>query len=156
MKEHTDELRWSIGAGAARQLRADLPLAAGVLGACAAGWLVLALFSMGEMNDAALVFATRLMLVVAAVCELALFAMRACMCARRGRLTLEYALTDAGITLTERGRRVRTCELRWSEVGTVRRSRDGLVLRAGRRWMRVVCGEAERDAIQAAVRSACG
>lgn len=149
-----DELRWSVEAGAARQLRADLPLAGGVLGACAAAWLVLAAFSMGEVNGAALAFSTQLALALAAACELALLAARALACARRGRVTLEYALDAHGLTLTERGRRTRSCALSWAEVGAARRTRDGLRLRAGRKELRVLCGERERAAIEAALAAA--
>lgn len=154
MDEYADELRWSVEVNAARQLRADLPLAGGVLGACALVWLVLAGFSMGEMNGEALAFATRLMLAVTAVCELGLLAIRAIACMWRGRLTLEYALTDAGLTLTERGRRTHVCKLSWSQIDAVRHTRDGLMLCAGRKQLRVLCGENERAAIEESIRAA--
>lgn len=151
MERQRAGLRWSVEAGAARQLRADLPLAGGVLGACALAWMVLAWFSIGEVNGTALAFATRLMVLVTAICELGLLSMRAAMCARRGRLTLEYALSDDAIALTERSRYVHACILRLNDIDVIRRTHDGLMLRAGRMYMRVLCSEQERVAIEAAV-----
>lgn len=154
MQERGYALSWTVEVSAARQLCADLPLAGGVLCACAAAWLVLALFSMGEMSGDALSFVTRLMLAVTALCELALAAARSIACLRRGALALEYALTAEGLTLTERGAHVRNCRFMWADVRAVRRVRGGLKLCAGRRQMRVFCGERERAAIEASMRAA--
>lgn len=137
---------WHVHAGAGRQLMEDMPLFGGAAAACILVAAVLTLFSMGEFNYAAMRFALGLSGSLLALCWAALLIVRGLTCLARGRVALQYALTQSGITLTERGRH---CFIAWQDMTALKRCRGKLVIAAPHIEMSVLCDAAARRAVEA-------
>lgn len=146
--DNDNELHWRAQATPLRQMSALAPLLIGTAAACTLMLAVLALFSLGESTNAGILFSLKLSALVLGVAWAIVLAVGALACVARGRLELEYCLHGRTLSMLERGRHTRTCDMLLDDVMRVRRVRGGLRLRGRAMTAVVYCTDDVRRSLE--------
>ena len=144
--------RWTVRTGSALQMWSCLPAFVGTFAACLVALAVLTPFGLAESTAAGKVFPIWICTVLLALCWGAVALYGIARRIVRGKVTVEYTLERDALYVTEIDRRnAHKTVLPLKNAKQIRRTKRGIVLRVGKRYAYVLCGERERKQLENAL-----